>query len=690
MNRILFILLALTSLTRGHAQVSHLGYFRQGEKLFRDNSYYEAAQYFEKYLIGKRSRLGAQPFAVEKKVVGQTHRNPRQEAIYHLAECYRQLHDYTQAEKWYAKASVFPAAAYPECHYWYGITLKANGKYAQAIDELTLFEKDYTSMTPLLADADRELASLRFIQAQEGRTNKNGFQLDRQSNYGNTSDYALTVRGGDTLVFTSIHPIAVLPGTRTVGPQYRNDLYEVAAADTTFSANVASPADTTSSANTASSADTTSLAASQPLSLAVAGDMHNGLAAFSGDGNRMFFTRWTKTQGQTHAAIWSCHRNDTGWTKPAPLGPDINKAGYNSTQPFITVDSRYLLFSSDRPGGFGKYDLWCASIDSDFQVITVANLGETINTPGDDEAPFYHQNSRTLVFASNGRVGMGGFDIYYAQGNFNFSRWSQPQNPGMPINSPKDDLYFVSTDEDNCWNTGWLSSDRGTGCCLAVYSIRQNNIQYIAGRVVDGHSGQPLAGVNVVLTDPRHNGRQLTQGATDSLGKYNFVLRNTSRFGLAAAKAGYQAGSAYFHIDMLTGTDTLNAGDLPLRPIPSPAHAIAHSTIVGNFPYKKSALPASARSVLDSLTTLLKSDVTLHLQVEGYTDGIGGDAYNIRLAKARVDACILYLVRKGIAPDRLVGKYFGKCCPLEPETIDGKDNPAGREANRRVEYRVLR
>jgi len=124
--------------------------------------------------------------------------------------------------------------------------------------------------------------------------------------------------------------------------------------------------------------------------------------------------------------------------------------------------------------------------------------------------------------------------------------------------------------------------------------------------------------------------------------------------------------------------------------VPPPAQIVAHSTIVGNFPYKKSVLPASACYVLDSLVIVLNNDASLNLQVEGYTDGIGGDAYNIRLAKARVDACIRYLVKKGIAAGRLRGKSFGKCCPLEPETIDGKDNPAGREANRRVEYRILR
>ena len=76
--------------------------------------------------------------------------------------------------------------------------------------------------------------------------------------------------------------------------------------------------------------------------------------------------------------------------------------------------------------------------------------------------------------------------------------------------------------------------------------------------------------------------------------------------------------------------------------------------------------------------------------VEGYTDGIGGEKYNLRLAQRRVDACIRYLVKKGVSRDQLKGKSMGKCCPIAPETIDGKDNTAGREINRRVEYKVLK
>jgi outer membrane protein OmpA-like peptidoglycan-associated protein len=78
------------------------------------------------------------------------------------------------------------------------------------------------------------------------------------------------------------------------------------------------------------------------------------------------------------------------------------------------------------------------------------------------------------------------------------------------------------------------------------------------------------------------------------------------------------------------------------------------------------------------------------IQVEGYTDSIGSKAYNKRLAQRRVDACIKYLIKKGVPANRLVGKAMGDCCPIEPETINGKDNPAGREVNRRVEYKVVR
>ena len=75
-------------------------------------------------------------------------------------------------------------------------------------------------------------------------------------------------------------------------------------------------------------------------------------------------------------------------------------------------------------------------------------------------------------FSSNGHVGMGGFDIFYAKGNFSMSDWEKPVNAGAPLNSSKDDMYYVSTDEDDVWNTGWISSDRSSECCLALFEVK--------------------------------------------------------------------------------------------------------------------------------------------------------------------------------------------------------------------------
>ena len=129
-----------------------------------------------------------------------------------------------------------------------------------------------------------------------------------------------------------------------------------------------------------------------------------------------------RQNNQTISYIYTSHLTEKGWTEPVRAPEPLNQEGSNSAQPYLTTDGRYVLFSSDRPGGAGGYDLWKASLDSNHEVIQVQNLGNVINTSGDEEAPYFHEKSGTLVFSSDGHVGMGGFDIFYARGNFNSER----------------------------------------------------------------------------------------------------------------------------------------------------------------------------------------------------------------------------------------------------------------------------
>jgi len=665
--RCLVIVLAMImTLVSCHAQTG-IGYFNQAENLFKAKNFYEASVVFEKYLATeKNSRPRSTPFAIEKKVKGKTNLDPHQEAVYQLAESYRMINDYQKAEKYYKEAVGFSGKAYPDAQYWYAVSLRANQHYAEALAQITAFLEKHTEMDDLLLGADRELEDLKFIQQQSDRINDQ-FVLNEMKGKDPSSGYALAQRA-DGFVFTGITEEKENTGEK----KYLNTLFE--------SVNAENP-----------------LVNADPIDFASEVGAHEGMASFSHDGKVMFFTRWTKQNNQTRSAIYMSRFGSKGWSMPVKASDPINEEGTNSAQPCLTADGRYLIFSSNRPGGSGGYDLWASLLDTSMEPIQVRNLGNVINSEGDEEAPYLHEKTRTLVFSSNGRVGMGGFDIYYAKGNFGLNGWEKPENAGAPLNSSKDDLYYLGTDEDDVWNTGWISSDRSSECCLALFSVRENNAQYLFGNVTDCKNGQPLSNTTLTVTDLRHPGRILGKFKSDTAGHYKIELHNSGHFKVSATLAGYDPSQKDYNLKTHPGKDSLMNEYICLKKVTYPEKEIeqllkslARSSRVGNFAYKKAKLSDSAHDNLDSLAVILKNNPDMVIQVLGYTDGIGGVKYNLGLAKRRVNACIHYLISRGVSQNQLVGKAMGKCCPLAPETIDGKDNPAGREINRRVEYEVIK
>ena len=654
---ILFFFFALAA----PAQTDQPGYYTKGEELFKQKRYYEAIQYFEKYLSTEiKTTPRSQPFAVKKKAPGKSNLNIHNEAVYRLAESYRLINNYTLSEKWYGEAMSFSKRAYPACPYWYGVSLRANQKYEEAFKAITAFRESYTSMDELLVGADKELENLKFIREQSSKE-RDGFFVTREPMPANTSAYALSAAQPGNTVYTAVY-------ADKMNDLFVARLYEAAGEGINGKEKM--------------------------IEIDEAPGIHNGLATFSKEGKKMFFTRWMVNNGVTTSAIYSSDKTDTGWTKPVPLPEPVNMEGSNSTQPFITTDGKYLLFSSNRKGSIGKYDIWYAALDSNFNALLVTNAGNIVNTAGDEAAPSYHQTSRTLLFSSNGHVGMGGYDIFSVKGDFQLSNWDKPVNAGKPVNSSKDDLYFISTDEDNLWNTGWLSSDRATDCCLELFAVRQDNAQYVSGSVTDCSSNEPLAGVVLTIKDPKHEGRVLLRQQTNGDGSYSFELKNSSRFDITAQKEGYQPANESYKAYFEAGTDTISNNNICLSLVAQPATeqavpGLSESVTLAKFSFNQSSLGHASFYELDSLAAFMHKFTSVVVEVGGYTDGKGSEAYNINLAQKRVDACIRYLVKKGISKKRLAGKAYGECCPLEPEKINGKDNPAARERNRRVEYRVV-
>ncbi|RYY15257.1 MAG: hypothetical protein EOO04_28910, partial [Chitinophagaceae bacterium] len=488
----------LLGIGTAQAQSQEPALFEEAEKLFNERNYYEAAQYYEKYLAGEKesNRVSSSPFAVKKK--GKQNMEgtvARQGAVYRLAESYRLHNDFKQAEKWYKEAASYSLGSYPASQYWYGVSLRANQKYDEAIKVITEFKESRGVKDEWAAAADQELANLRYIRVQqENKTQQ--FTVTRKPNAANTSAYALATSASREVFFTAMF----------------TDSSKMYNGYPAYSARLFSAPD---SGNIRESAKLVNIP-EEP-------GYNNGLPSITQDGQQLFFTRWKKEGGVIEAAIYSARKNaDGSWAAPVKMAAPVNVEGSNSTQPFITADGQYLLFSSDRQGGFGKYDIWFAKLNANREPAAVQNMGIFINTPNDEASPWYHPNSKSLVFSSRGHVGMGGFDIYSSKGDLEAIHWEHPVNPGSPVNSTKDDQYYVGTDEDNLWNSGWLSSDRETDCCLDLFAVVGDNVQYISGKVVDEKTGAPLPGVSLYVKDPKKDGNIILVRETDSTGAYQF------------------------------------------------------------------------------------------------------------------------------------------------------------------------
>ena len=155
----------------------------------------------------------------------------------------------------------------------------------------------------------------------------------------------------------------------------------------------------------------------------------------------MYFTACDRPGGMGSCDIYFSAFNDGKWSEPYNLRSPVNSSHWES-QPSISADGKRLFFSGNRPGGMGGKDLWYSVMNDRNQWITPVNMGDKINTEGDEMSPFIHFDGKTLYFASDGKTGLGGFDIFMTRMNSD-STWSEPQNLGYPINTYNDEMGLV-------------------------------------------------------------------------------------------------------------------------------------------------------------------------------------------------------------------------------------------------------
>ncbi|MCC6818276.1 MAG: PD40 domain-containing protein [Bacteroidia bacterium] len=412
---------------------------------------------------------------------------------------------------------------------------------------------------------------------------------------------------------------------------------------------------------------------------------NEGTVSISADGKIIFFSSTDRISAQGKPMgfgsqdIYLCQYNNGNWGASYNMGPIINSESWEA-QPSISPDGLTLYFSSNRPGGFGGFDIWMSKFkDGRFQPPT--NLGPEINTSGNEQAPFIHYDNNTLYFSSDGHIGAGGWDIFVTHMNENGS-FGKPLNVGVPINTEKDELGMIV---DRFGKFGYLSSERPGGFGgLDIYkfelpvNLKPQAVSYVKGTVFDADTKEKLV-AKMELTD-LSTGKVVANIESMKDGSFFIVLKSNTNYMMTIDQTNYLFYSANFSL--------IEQVDLKPYELEVPLHKpkINTEVVLNNvfFDIDKSEVKDESKLELDKLIFLLKKFPFMKIEIGGHTDNTGDKAKNKILSLNRAKAVKEYLVSKGIDATRLTANGYG-----DSEPIADNGTPEGRAQNRRTVFKVL-
>jgi outer membrane protein OmpA-like peptidoglycan-associated protein/Tol biopolymer transport system component len=401
---------------------------------------------------------------------------------------------------------------------------------------------------------------------------------------------------------------------------------------------------------------------------------------FTADGQYVFYVRCGARPDGGSCDIYFARFDGNTWESPKNLGPPVNTGAFES-QPCISPDGRTLYFVSNRPGGMGGTDIWKSNyINGKWS--SPINLGPTINTPGEDAAPFIHPDGQTLYFVSEGRIGMGNLDIYISRMDKD-GNWGGAENLGYPINTFAEErsLMVGANGVDAFLTSGNL---KGFGD-WDIYTFkmpegkRPVTTTYVKGRVFDAVTKAPLAAA-VELIDLSTGKQAYFTYSNKNTGEMLACLKTGVNYAFHVSGDGYLFFSENYSFK--DKGDAINpiVKDIPLKKIDKDDKVILKNVF---FETGKYDLRPESFSELDKLVELLKLNPKINIEVSGHTDNVGKKQDNLTLSQNRAKSVNDYLVSKGIVQTRLAYKGYGDA---KPEVANDTDEH--RQLNRRTEFKI--
>lgn len=426
---------------------------------------------------------------------------------------------------------------------------------------------------------------------------------------------------------------------------------------------------------------------------------HECAVALSPDGEKLFLY-----DDDNNGDFYVSSRQGDDWTTPQAMGKPINSR-YREISLSINREGNRIFFSSDRPGGYGGFDIWMSELNADSTWGEPVNLGPNVNTPDNEDAPFIHPDDNILYFSSTGHMGMGGYDIYMSK-ELN-REWIRPRNLGYPINTVEDDIYFV-VDADNKYGYYATARENGLGG-YDIYKIfldeKTNKVAtedkdevgllastdqsvvdpddphvQFSGKVRDADSLKPL-GAKIVLSDLNKQIVMAVAYTNPETGEFSVAIPDNKDLGLTVEKEGYLFSSQTLDRETLQSVDKLT------RDFTLSKAKVGNKVALRNifFDSGKADIKEESMAELDRIYELLKSVPQLKVQINGHTDNVGEAKANKALSKSRAKSVVDYLISYGIDPSRLSYKGFGEKYPI----ASNDQEKEGRALNRRTEIEII-
>ncbi|HEY3404273.1 MAG TPA: OmpA family protein [Ohtaekwangia sp.] len=412
--------------------------------------------------------------------------------------------------------------------------------------------------------------------------------------------------------------------------------------------------------------------------------LNEGTCTISADGRKLIFTSCSGRDGIGSCDLYESKKIGNDWTVPKNLGNNVNSVAWES-QPSLSADGRTLYFVSDRRTGLGRRDIWYSKQDDKGNWTKAVNAGKQINSQFDEISPFIHANNQTLFFASNGLPGFGGYDVFYADKDS--ASWTTPKNIGAPINTHEDQFSLFITANGK---KGYYSHEETLASGVSPSKIYELDIpeesqlkyrsNYVKGLVSDSESKAFLKARIELINLSTNTIESLVESDSVS-GEYLMVLTQGADYALYINKRGYLFKSLNFNYSEVSDFEPIVI-DISLDRARVGSAAVLNNIF---FDVDKYELKSKSIPELQKIIQFLTENPLVRIEIGGHTDNSGSVQYNTELSHKRALSVFNYLVTNGINKSRLTTKGYGSSHP-----IASNDTDAGKEQNRRIEFKIIR